>query len=168
MRQLGVLCLTERVSLLTVIEKKGWKIAFWSKEQWYCSCSQVPNRRPLRKGLFWKGILDLSLSVDVLIMELKCLVKSWSEIILFIYLFYFQPCLSLNSLPWVVKSFGQKLPPKCGCPVVLGLHYSGKFRAPCSSWGRHGSEPGAGVGKLLGVQEGLSLLSSLSAGFFPK
>lgn len=26
-----------RVSLLTVIAKKGWKIAFWSKEQWYCT-----------------------------------------------------------------------------------------------------------------------------------
>lgn len=56
----------------------------------------------------------------------------------------------------MVKSFGQKLPQKCGCPVVSGLRYSGRLRAPCSSQGRHGSELGAGIGKLLGVPARLS------------
>lgn len=55
--------------------RNGMKITILVKRAMVLqSCSQAPNR-PLCEELHWKGILGLSLSVEVL-MELRCLIRS--------------------------------------------------------------------------------------------
>lgn len=62
-----------RVSLLSLQE--GVKISILVKTAMALqSCSEAPNRPPLCKELLCQDILDFS--VDVVIMDLKCLMKS--------------------------------------------------------------------------------------------
>lgn len=113
-------CVSQQSISVNCLCKKGWKLAFWSRERWYCRVvPRCPADPPLCKELFWKGILDLSLSVDVLIMELKCLIKSWSEIIL-LFNFFFLILISNPVWPWI--HFLEWLNPLVrSCPKNVGV-----------------------------------------------
>lgn len=79
MAHCGVLCLVQEY----LFELSQRDEIYHSCQESCGCCFQAPHRPSLCEELGWKCGFDFFLSVDVLLMELKCLIKCGSEYFLF-------------------------------------------------------------------------------------